>query len=131
MVAFEFEFRRPSSNWPSGRVFTRLEPFPRALEVRVEAVRGSRRPARGQVILEPENSSPRDLQWRDAVSLLAACGGVQSDRSAPEGADAGCFCILLISPLIPPLEYIDNLYTNSPITALCCCSLTPVDERRP
>ena len=34
-------------------------------------------------------------------------------------------------PLIPPLEYIDNLYTNSSITALCCCSLTPVDERRP
>ena len=43
---------------------------------------------------------------------------------------AGCFCILLISPLIPPLEYIDNLYTNSPITALYRCSLTPVDERR-
>ena len=43
---------------------------------------------------------------------------------------AGCFRILLISPLTPPLKYIDNLYTNSPITALCCCSLTPVDESR-
>ena len=28
---------------------------------------------------------------------------------------AGCFRILLISPLIPPQKYVDNLYTNSPI----------------
>ena len=87
-VEFEFEFWRSGSTWPSGLALTRPLTVPARIASVCGAVRGSRRPARGQVILEPVNLSPRDLQWRDAVSLLAACGETQRGCAAPEGADA-------------------------------------------
>ena len=77
-------------------------------------------------------SSPRPVPSRARLGMQAMMFPVACPLASVYilRPGAGCFCILLISLLIPPLEYIDNLHTNRSITALCCCSLVPVNARR-